>query len=199
MAEKMVWVDIETTGLSAQEDRILELGLTITDKWGEILDFDSWLVGVDDNFYQQALNDAARDPVVGPMHVQNGLFHEWNLAMHKEPVIMHPDQVTSDALALLDYNEIRFGEYPMCGASVQLDREFIREQMPKLFQHFSYRNIDISTVRALADMLNPGIGRAQKETFDSEGFIPHRVLSDLRWSIHEYKHYVENFFFISGE
>jgi oligoribonuclease len=74
---------------------------------------------------------------------------------------------------------------PMCGNSVHYDRKFLEHHMPMLSSMFSYRNIDVSTLKELAKRWD--IPPYEK------GDLAHRGLDDLRASIAELKHYRQYF------
>jgi oligoribonuclease len=75
---------------------------------------------------------------------------------------------------------------PMGGATINFDRGFINKYMPTLGAQFHYRNIDTSTVKALAKLWCPEI----PDTPAMEG-TAHRALDDVRESIAQLRHYKE--------
>ena len=46
---------------------------------------------------------------------------------------------------------------PMCGNSVYNDRRFLSKYMPKLEAYFHYRNLDVSTLKILAQKFAPDL------------------------------------------
>lgn len=202
MADKMLWIDLETTGLEPTEDVILELGLMITDKFGRFIAADSWLVGSKLPYYDEAVRRGQEHEIVGDMHAINGLWEEWEAAVNSEDLRIRntilPRNVENKAIQFLKDNDVERGTLPMCGSSVgSLDRPMLKQHMPNLLEYFHYRIIDISTIRALADMHNPHIGRAgdHKEFVSTD--VPHRVIYDMNYSVFEYQHYLENFLFVT--
>lgn len=200
--EKMLWIDLETTGLEPTKDVILELGLMITDKFGDEIASGSWLVGSKLPYYDAAVQRGHCNEIVSEMHEANGLWDDWEEAINSDLETrnaMLPRAVEHKAIEFLKDAGIEPGKLPMCGSSVgSLDRPMLMEHMPKLLEFFHYRIIDISTVRALADMHNPHIGRAGDHKKFESSDVPHRVLYDINYSIFEYKHYLENFLFVTG-
>jgi oligoribonuclease len=83
---------------------------------------------------------------------------------------------------------------PMCGSSVGFDRNFLRANMPALEDWFHYRSIDVSTIREIASMVNPRVVESAPEQM-----LVHRPYPDLIDSINLYKHFIEEFFFITDE
>lgn len=192
-----VWVDLETTGLKPRVDAILELGVMLTDKWGELINYESWLVGSNSPLYQTAIERAKRDSVVGPMHQASGLWEEWKYALADVEIQMIPGQVEDMVLDFLDENGVEHGKLPMCGSSVHFDRTFLEHHMPKLESNFSYRNIDVSTMRELAKDFNPRLAEVPEKR--KPQVIEHRALGDLAVTLELYRHYVENFLFVAED
>jgi oligoribonuclease len=71
----------------------------------------------------------------------------------------------------------------MCGNSICQDRRFLARQMPLLEAFFHYRNLDVSSLKILAQLWAPEVARA----FTKES--THRALQDIRDSIAELRHY----------
>lgn len=175
MSGSLVWVDLETTGLDARSDSILEVGLVITDGDLNMTATTARLVAPTRRLLGQA------DPVVRDMHAASGLTREledgWGLAR------VDAERVLVDWLS----ERVPADTSPMCGSSVNFDRGFLNEQMPILAAHFHYRNIDVSTIKELVRRWYP-----QAEPPHSRG--AHRALLDLRDSINELRFYREHFF-----
>ena len=74
----------------------------------------------------------------------------------------------------------------MCGNSICQDRRFLAREMPDLERYFHYRNLDVSTLKILAQQWAPSV---------AEGFVKdseHLALADIRDSIEELAWYREN-------
>lgn len=179
-----VWIDYETTGLKATEQAPLEFGIHLTNIWGGSIAEASWLIW-DDECYEDFKREA--DPYVRDMHVKSGLWEE----LESEAATFLPKEVENLALDFLDKHEVPHGKLPMCGNNVPFDRAFAAEWMPKLEAHFHYRNVDISSVKELCRGLNPRVFEAAPVKNEQ-----HRVLPDLMETIGEYRHYVDNFFWV---
>jgi oligoribonuclease len=78
---------------------------------------------------------------------------------------------------------------PLCGNSIGTDRRFLQEYMPDLERFFHYRNVDVSTIKELAQRWSPGIlsRRPDKAT-------AHRALGDVMESIAELAFYRTSLF-----
>lgn len=68
--EKIVWIDVETTGLNPRADALLEVACVVTDNHLTALGFGTWVLG----FPKE--HDYAIDPFVVEMHDVNGLWKE---------------------------------------------------------------------------------------------------------------------------
>ena len=72
---------------------------------------------------------------------------------------------------------------PMCGNSICQDRRFLHRLMPRLEQHFHYRNLDVSTLKELARRWSPAL----LEGFSKTG--THTAMADTRESVAELAYY----------
>ncbi len=75
----------------------------------------------------------------------------------------------------------------MCGNSICQDRRFLAKHMPELANYFHYRNLDVTTLKILAQRWAPAVAR---------GFLKeskHLALDDIRDSVDELRHYREHF------
>ena len=59
------------------------------------------------------------------------------------------------------------GRSPMCGNSICQDRRFLARHMPALERFFHYRNLDVSTLKELAQRWAPQIAQAVPEELDA--------------------------------
>ena len=75
----------------------------------------------------------------------------------------------------------------MCGNSICQDRRFMVRHMPALADFFHYRNLDVSSIKILAQRWRKDLPGLQKTT-------AHLALADIRESIEELKYYREHFF-----
>ena len=79
------------------------------------------------------------------------------------------------------------GKSPMCGNSICMDRRYLHRYMPTLERFFHYRNLDVSTLKILAQYWRPELMQhLQKESV-------HLALDDIKESIDEMKFYREHF------
>ncbi len=168
---RLIWIDLEMTGLDTDRDAILEIATIVTDAH---------------------LNVLAEGPELAIAHPLATLeaMDEWNRTQHgrsglwervlEEGVPMHQAQARTLAF-LRDWVPERIS--PMCGNSICQDRRFLARQMPELERYFHYRNLDVSTLKELARRWAPEVAAA----FAKQS--AHTALSDVRDSIAELRHY----------
>lgn len=181
---EMVWVDVETTGLDAEYDHLLEVGIYLTDRFGSVETYWSRLVSKS----WDTLDIETIPGLVRAMHLSSGLFGDLDEEVAQGRV-QSLSQVADQAVEFLEHHGAT-GK-PMCGSSVQLDREFIREQMPDLFKAFHYRNLDVSTIKEACRVLNPSVFSKLAKSEPT-----HRVDACLPATIGEYQFYLDNFLWV---
>ena len=197
-------VDIETTGLEANYDVPLELGISIINVEGDVLaESDPWLVWEEGDTFQTGVARGRANEFVRNMHTKSGLWDDLDDIKHSK--------LGEYSRARVDYWASNFvgqfaepGTLPMMGNSIgSLDRPFALIHFPRLNVALSYRNIDISTIRLLAAGNNPPLYEAMKAEIDDHfargGESDHRVMSDIGHCIYEYKVYRDNFFYLNED
>jgi oligoribonuclease len=170
-ADRLIWIDLEMTGLVPESDRILEIATVVTDADLELI---------------------AAGPVLA-VHQPEALLagmDEWNTRTHGASGLV--DRVRASALgeAAAERLTLAFlaqhvdaGASPMCGNSICQDRRFLARWMPALERHFHYRNLDVSTLKELARRWAPAVlAGIEKES-------KHTALADVFESIEELRHY----------
>jgi len=184
MIKSMFWFDLETTGLESRSEIILEVGCMVTDQWGQLADHYSSMIKFDPKRYNW---DLSCDPVVKQMHAKSGLFQSVINNKEGEPEITVWNE--------LEHFLIQYGvnRHPMCGSSVQFDRQFMDWHAPQpLMERLHYRNIDTSSMIESMKLVNPDMF-AQME-LDCPGREQHRVIPDLEDTIERYKWMLKNYF-----
>ena len=176
----LIWIDMEMSGLSPENDRVLELAIVITDS---------------------QLTVVAESPVK-VVHQPDDVFERmdsWNKSTHKKSGLIDRSKASRQGEAEVEAELIAFlAQYspvsgsPMCGNSICQDRRFLAKHMPKLEAFFHYRNLDVSTLKELAKRWKPGIMGG----FAKHG--KHEALADIHESIEELKYYKEKFLNLEG-
>lgn len=176
LASNLIWIDLEMTGLDTARDEIIEIATVVTDR---------------------NLNEIAEGPVL-VVHQAQAIMENmdaWNTKQHRESGLV--ERVLASELSAADAEQqtLEFlrkhaeqGASPMCGNSICQDRRFLARQMPLLEAFFHYRNLDVSSLKILAQLWAPAVAKA----FVKES--SHRALEDIRDSIAELRHYRENLF-----
>ena len=169
----LIWIDLEMTGLDTTSDTIIEVATIVTDKH---------------------LTELAEGPVfaIGQAREVMDAMDEWNTRQHGDSGLT--DRVLSSGVTLEQAEEetlaflsdwVEEGASPMCGNSICQDRRFLARQMPALERFFHYRNLDVSTLKILAQQWAPNVAAG----FSKES--SHRALEDIRDSIAELTWYRE--------
>ena len=174
-ANRLIWIDMEMTGLAPATDRILEVALIVTDhELNAVAVAPVWVVHQDD-----ATLDAM-DAWNQSTHAKSGLIDKVRASMFSEA------EVEAAALAFLRAH-VPAKISPMCGNSICQDRRFLARTMPTLEDYFHYRNLDVSTLKELARRWKPEVLKG----IPKEG--KHEALADVYESIEELRHYRRTF------
>ncbi len=171
----LVWVDMEMTGLDPDRDRVIEIATIVTDS---------------------SLNVMAEGPVLAVHQPDEVLaaMDEWNTTHHTRSGLVDRVRASEtdeagaarDTLAFLS-QWVGEGVSPMCGNSICQDRRFMVRYMPELEAFFHYRNLDVSSIKILAQRWRPDLYAA----LDKKS--AHLALEDIRDSIAELRFYRDNF------
>lgn len=166
---KLLWVDLEMTGLEPDKDRILEVAAIATGWDFEEIDSYTAVVKVDE--------DLIRERMVGEFWEKNSQSREELKAQNKDGREIRT--VEKEILEFLDKN---FGkEVILAGNSIHQDRKFIEREMPELNSRLHYRMFDVSAWKVYFE------GAKDKKFLKRD---MHRALDDIRGSIEEIKWYL---------
>ena len=178
MAEKdrLIWIDLEMTGLRPDHDSIIEMATVVTDR---------------------ELNVIADGPELA-IHQSEAVLAQmdaWNQRQHGGSGLIERVRASQTGVAAAEQQTLAFlaahveaGASPMCGNSICQDRRFLARWMPTLEAFFHYRNIDVSTLKELASRWHPHL---------SSGLVKrsaHLARADIYESIAELRYYRERLF-----
>ena len=174
-SQRLIWIDLEMTGLNPDTDDILEIATLITD---------------------EQLRPVAEGPVLAIHHDDAVLerMDAWNQRTHGASGLIRRVRESrlryraaeDQTLAFLAQH-VPAAVSPMCGNSICQDRRFLARHMPRLERYFHYRNLDVSTLKELSYRWYPQLPRFPKEE-------RHEALADIRESLAELAYYRERIF-----
>ena len=173
---RLIWIDLEMTGLNPAADVIIEIATVVTTANLELV---------------------AEGPVIAIAQPAARLeaMDEWNTRQHGSSGLTARVNASSIDTAEAERQTLAFlkehvpaRKSPMCGNSICQDRRFLARLMPELEAYFHYRNLDVSTVKELCTRWAPAIASG----FAKSG--AHLALADIRESIRELAYYREHFF-----
>ena len=174
--DRLVWLDLEMTGLDVTRHVIVEIAALVTDSELEPLD-----EGIDIVVQQPPAALEQMDDYVRTMHTRSGLL----------PEIAASTITLADAGArTLDYVRGHVPQpstAPLCGNSIGVDRRFLDLQLPELDRYLHYRSIDVSSFKELCRRWYPEVYRRRPTKTEA-----HRALADIRESIGELQYYREH-------
>lgn len=175
-ASKLLWVDLEMTGLDPKEDRILEVAAIATD----------WKLDEIDT-YEAAVK-------VSPQRMNKRMFKGENLAFwetvpHVREALITQSKKSGLKASVVEEELLGFiGEHfdddyrvILAGNSIHQDRRFIVNEWPRLDKRLHYRMLDVSAWKVVME------GKYRRKFAKPE---VHRALEDIRGSIEEIKYYL---------
>lgn len=174
-ATRLIWIDLEMTGLKTDSDHIIEIATIVTDR---------------------NLNTLDEGPVLA-IHQSDATLDamdDWNRRQHAGSGLAARVRASNITLAEAERQTVEFlrrwiepGLSPMCGNSICQDRRFLAREMPDLERYFHYRNLDVSTLKELARRWAPEVHSGFQKS------STHLALDDIRDSIRELAYYRSHF------
>ena len=175
LGSRLVWIDLEMTGLDPDAESIIEIATIVTE--GDLT----------------VVAEGPTLAITTPEQLIAGM-DDWNTTHHTQNGLIERVRTEGVPMGEAEHRTLEFlhehcepGRLPLCGSSVHHDRRFLRRYMPDLDAFFSYRIVDVSSVKELVRRWHPKSPRFRKNS-------GHRALDDVRGSIAELQHYREHDF-----
>lgn len=167
--KKLLWVDLEMTGIDPVECRILEIAALVTDYDFNELDRYESVIYQPPNIMSQ-MNEWCRETFTA-----NGLIDRVQAAPNEQHVVAE----------FSEFIKTNFSQPAiLAGNSIHQDRRFIRQWWPAVEQLLFYRMLDVSSYKII--MQNKyGAMYNKKEV--------HNAIDDINESIDELKFYLNYF------
>ena len=172
----LVWIDLEMTGLSPQNDRIIEIATIVTNIHLSIVAEGPELV-----VHQSDERLDGMDAWNKKTHGESGLIDQVRASDIDE------EEAERRTLAFLRRYATK-QRSPLCGNAICQDRRFLDRYMPQVSSYLHYRHVDVSTIKELAKRWRPDL--TSNQTKNSR----HRAMDDIRDSIQELRVYRDSFF-----
>jgi len=168
---KLLWVDLEMTGLNVNEHVIIEIAAEVTDFEFKTLASYEAVINHPAHVLERA-NEWARD-----QHEKSGLAERVRTEGRPEQEVVHE---------LVGFIRAQFGDEPaiLAGNSIHNDRNFIKKWWPEVDDLLHYRMLDVSTFKILMQA---------KYGVSFEKNDAHRAFDDIQASIAELQYYLEWF------
>ncbi|OXU27836.1 hypothetical protein TSAR_001383 [Trichomalopsis sarcophagae] len=176
-ADRIIWIDLEMTGLNVMQDKILEVASIITDDQLNIVSDEFQMV-----IHQSEAVFETMIPWCQEQHNKTGLIEASRNSIFNETM-------AEEELIRFFKKYVPHNTCPLAGSCLYMDRAFLQQHMPRVFEYLGDEVIDVSSINELAKRWNKKIERKkQRKTGD------HRALGDIKDSIEELSYYRKNIF-----
>lgn len=166
--DRLLWLDLEMSGLDVEACRILEVAAIVTDL--ELNELETYEAIV----YQPPEVLAAMGEWCTRQHGESGLTAAVANGLPE-------DQVQADLVELLGRHWHDGERAVLCGNSIGTDRGFVRRYWSRVESRLHYRLLDVSSFKVI-------LSSRWGVEFEKQG--SHRALGDVRESIAELRHYL---------
>ncbi|CAH4037965.1 probable oligoribonuclease [Pieris brassicae] len=176
-SKRIVWVDLEMTGLDIEKDHILEIACLVSD---------------------ENLKVVATGPNIvihQPDEILNSM-NDWCISTHGESGLTKSSQESKVSVKDAEEKVLTFLKShvpektcPLGGNSVYMDKIFLRKYMPTLNDYLHYRIVDVSSIKEIVKRWYP----KEYSNVPQKKFA-HRGMNDILESLEELKYYKTNVF-----
>ncbi|XP_026479058.1 probable oligoribonuclease [Ctenocephalides felis] len=139
---RIVWIDMEMTGLDINKDKIIEIACIVTESDLSIVDTCPSMIIHHSDDVLNSMNEWCKVNLG-----KTGLIDECK----KSTTTL--EEAEGNILQFLKKN-IAPKECPVAGNSVYMDRLFLQKYMPVVDQYLHYRIIDVSSIKELCKRWN---------------------------------------------
>lgn len=174
---KLIWLDLEMSGLNPEKDVILEIATIITDLDLNLIALGPHLVINQPITILNSMNEWCKE-----QHAKSGLTQ----AVKQSTVnTLQAEQETLDFIK----EHCKPQTAMLSGNSIWSDRIFLQMYMPLIVQYLHYKMIDVSSIAEMVSGWYPDHPHNEFKKQDE-----HRALPDILESIEELKHLKKHFF-----
>lgn len=175
-SKKILWIDLEMTGLDPIEDRILEVGAIVTDwDFNELEVYEGAVKVTTALMKKRMIEGPSKDFWLKFPDSYNGLVKQNDESGRPSATI------EKELIELIDKHFDKDVQVLLGGNSVHMDRRFIINEWGALDTRLNYRMLDVSAFKVVFE------GKFKKKFSKPEN---HRALDDIRGSIMELKYYL---------
>lgn len=172
---RILWIDLEMTGLNVALDRILELACIVTDwKLNETANLEL-ILKHDQKWLEKTFSDSDFWPKF-PETV-GGLLEQNRIGI---------DDLDQFETKLIKFVQTQFktkrpkSDIILAGNTIRSDRQFVDKYLPRFAEYLHYRMLDVSSFKVYFDAR---YGKVYPKPDN------HRALEDIRGSIEELKYF----------
>lgn len=172
--KRILWMDLEMTGLDPGLDRILEVAVIVTDwDFKTIATYEA---------VKKVGPSLAKKRMVGEFWDENAVVRDELLKQNSSEAAKNGRAVENELLAFIDEHFEPDTKVLLAGNSIHQDRRFITNEWPRLDKKLHYRMLDVTAWKVVME------GKYGKKFAKPEA---HRALDDIKGSIEELKYYLK--------